>query len=88
MFVSISVSEQHAGVALSAVIRALDELKMVAIVRYAYGRSSNPQIGAAFPFIKKIVIPGKEDHHQLLITFKRVACCNSHSSIKKACGTN
>lgn len=46
------LSEQHAGVALSALIRALDELNMVAIVRYAYDRRSNPQVGAAFPCIK------------------------------------
>ncbi|KAI3356167.1 hypothetical protein L3Q82_017426 [Scortum barcoo] len=45
--------DEHAGVALSAVIRALDELEMVAIVRYAYDRRSNPQVGAAFPCIKK-----------------------------------
>lgn len=44
---------QHAGVALSALIRGLDELKMVAIVRYAYDRRSNPQVGAAFPCIKQ-----------------------------------
>lgn len=47
------LSEQHAGVALSALIRGLDELKMVAIVRYAYDRRSNPQVGAAFPCIKQ-----------------------------------
>ncbi|TKS67313.1 X-ray repair cross-complementing protein 5 [Collichthys lucidus] len=45
--------DEHAGVALSALIRALDELQMVAIVRYAYDRRSNPQVGAAFPSIKK-----------------------------------
>uniref|UniRef100_A0A1A8J444 X-ray repair cross-complementing protein 5 n=2 Tax=Nothobranchius kuhntae TaxID=321403 RepID=A0A1A8J444_NOTKU len=44
--------DEHAGVALSALIRALDELKMAAIVRYAYDRRSNPQVGAAFPCIK------------------------------------
>ncbi|KAM6934430.1 X-ray repair cross-complementing protein 5-like [Xenentodon cancila] len=44
--------DEHAGVALSAFIRALDELKMVAIVRYAYDKRSNPQVGAAFPCIK------------------------------------
>ncbi|XP_061547898.1 X-ray repair cross-complementing protein 5 [Phycodurus eques] len=44
--------DEHAGVALSALVRALDELKMVAIVRYAYDRRCNPQIGAAFPCIK------------------------------------
>lgn len=50
--VHTSLPEQHAGVALSALIRALDELQMVAIVRYAYDRRSNPQVGAAFPLIK------------------------------------
>ncbi|TMS06476.1 X-ray repair cross-complementing protein 5 [Larimichthys crocea] len=45
--------DEHAAVALSALIRALDELQMVAIVRYAYDRRSNPQVGAAFPYIKK-----------------------------------
>lgn len=53
VLVSTILSEQHAGVALSAVIRALDELQMVAIVRYAYDRRSNPQVGAAFPCIKQ-----------------------------------
>lgn len=51
--VCTALSEQHAGVALSALIRALDELQMVAIVRYAYDRRSNPQVGAAFPCIKQ-----------------------------------
>lgn len=51
--VSTVLSEQHAGVALSALIRALHELNMVAIVRYAYDRRSNPQVGAAFPCIKQ-----------------------------------
>ncbi|KAM9709647.1 X-ray repair cross-complementing protein 5-like [Menidia menidia] len=45
--------DEHAGVALSALIHALDELKMVAIVRYAYDKRSNPQVGAAFPCIKR-----------------------------------
>ncbi|XP_070771281.1 X-ray repair cross-complementing protein 5 [Enoplosus armatus] len=45
--------DEHAGVALSALIRALDELQMVAIVRYTYDRRSNPQVGAAFPCIKR-----------------------------------
>uniref|UniRef100_A0A669EL81 X-ray repair cross-complementing protein 5 n=1 Tax=Oreochromis niloticus TaxID=8128 RepID=A0A669EL81_ORENI len=45
--------DEHAGVALSALIRALNELQMVAIVRYAYNRTSNPQVGAAFPCIKQ-----------------------------------
>lgn len=63
--------DEHAGVALSAVIRALDELKMVAIVRYAYDRRSNPQIGAAFPCIKRdyeclmyVQLPFMEDLRQ------------------------
>lgn len=47
------LSEQHAGVALSAFIKALDQLNMVAIVRYAYDRRSNPQVGAAFPCVKQ-----------------------------------
>ncbi|XP_026232159.1 X-ray repair cross-complementing protein 5 isoform X1 [Anabas testudineus] len=63
--------DEHAGVALSALIRALDELKMVAIVRYAYDRRSNPQVGAAFPCIKQqyeclmyIQLPFTEDLRQ------------------------
>uniref|UniRef100_A0A8D3DUJ8 X-ray repair complementing defective repair in Chinese hamster cells 5 n=1 Tax=Scophthalmus maximus TaxID=52904 RepID=A0A8D3DUJ8_SCOMX len=63
--------DEHAGVALSAVIRALDECKMVAIVRYAYDRRSNPQIGAAFPCIKRdyeclmyVQLPFTEDLRQ------------------------
>uniref|UniRef100_A0A3Q3W893 X-ray repair cross-complementing protein 5 n=1 Tax=Mola mola TaxID=94237 RepID=A0A3Q3W893_MOLML len=63
--------DEHAGVALSAFIRALDELEMVAIVRYAYDRRSNPQVGAAFPCIKPhyeclmyIQLPFMEDLRQ------------------------
>ncbi|XP_036965192.1 X-ray repair cross-complementing protein 5 [Acanthopagrus latus] len=63
--------DEHAGVALSAVIRALDELQMVAIVRYAYDRRSNPQVGAAFPCIKQdyeclmyVQLPFMEDLRQ------------------------
>ncbi|XP_018557864.1 LOW QUALITY PROTEIN: X-ray repair cross-complementing protein 5 [Lates calcarifer] len=63
--------DEHAGVALSAVIRALHELKMVAIVRYAYDRRSNPQVGAAFPCIKQdyecllyVQLPFTEDLRQ------------------------
>uniref|UniRef100_A0A8C4HJR7 X-ray repair cross-complementing protein 5 n=1 Tax=Dicentrarchus labrax TaxID=13489 RepID=A0A8C4HJR7_DICLA len=62
---------QHAGVALSALIRALDELQMVAIVRYAYDRRSNPQVGAAFPCVKQdyeclmyVQLPFMEDLRQ------------------------
>ncbi|XP_017680894.1 PREDICTED: X-ray repair cross-complementing protein 5 isoform X4 [Lepidothrix coronata] len=45
--------DENAAVAFSALVRALDELKVVAIVRYAYDRRSNPQIGVAFPYIKE-----------------------------------
>lgn len=43
---------QNAAVAFSALVQALDELNVVAIVRYAYDRRCNPQIGVAFPCIK------------------------------------
>ncbi|XP_076602838.1 X-ray repair cross-complementing protein 5-like [Chaetodon auriga] len=63
--------DEHAGVALSALIQALDELQMVAIVRYAYDRRSNPQVGAAFPCIKQdyeclmyVQLPFMEDLRQ------------------------
>ncbi|KAM6979367.1 X-ray repair cross-complementing protein 5-like [Tautogolabrus adspersus] len=63
--------DEHAAVALSALIRALDELEMVAIVRYAYDRRSNPQVGAAFPCITKdyeclmyVQLPFMEDLRQ------------------------
>ncbi|KAM9346851.1 X-ray repair cross-complementing protein 5-like [Symphorus nematophorus] len=63
--------DEHAAVALSALIRALDELQMVAIVRYAYDRRSNPQVGAAFPCIKQdyecliyVQLPFMEDLRQ------------------------
>ncbi|XP_044074036.1 X-ray repair cross-complementing protein 5 isoform X3 [Siniperca chuatsi] len=68
--------DEHAGVALSALIRALDELQMVAIVRYAYDRRSNPQVGAAFPCIKRdyecliyVQLPFMEDFHGRQFTF-------------------
>nr|XP_045003948.1 X-ray repair cross-complementing protein 5-like [Jaculus jaculus] len=44
--------DEAAAVALSSLIHALEELDMVAIVRYAYDRRSNPQVGVAFPLIK------------------------------------
>ncbi|XP_030642929.1 X-ray repair cross-complementing protein 5 [Chanos chanos] len=63
--------DEHAGVALSALIHALDSLKMAAIVRYAYDRRSNPQVGAAFPCIKEkyecllyVQLPFMEDLRQ------------------------
>ncbi|XP_064167548.1 X-ray repair cross-complementing protein 5 isoform X2 [Anguilla rostrata] len=65
--------DEHAGVALSALIRALDQLKMVAIVRYAYDRRSNPQVGAAFPCVKEkyeclmyVQLPFVEDLRQFV----------------------
>ncbi|NXT77776.1 XRCC5 protein, partial [Zapornia atra] len=44
--------DENAAVAFSALVHALDELDMVAIVRYAYDRRCNPQVGVAFPYIK------------------------------------
>ncbi|KAL8183093.1 UNVERIFIED_CONTAM: X-ray repair cross-complementing protein 5 [Gekko kuhli] len=44
--------DEAAAVALSALVHALNELDMVAIVRYVYDRRSNPQVGVAFPLIK------------------------------------
>ncbi|XP_063144905.1 X-ray repair cross-complementing protein 5 isoform X3 [Candoia aspera] len=44
--------DEVAAVALSALIHALNELDMVAIVRYVYNWKSQPQVGAAFPLIK------------------------------------
>ncbi|KAM3593933.1 uncharacterized protein V6R79_025994 [Siganus canaliculatus] len=52
-------SKQHAGVALSAFIRALDQLQMVAIMHYNYSKQSKPQVGAAFPCIT--------EHYECLI---------------------
>ncbi|XP_047671352.1 X-ray repair cross-complementing protein 5 isoform X1 [Tachysurus fulvidraco] len=65
--------DEHAAVALSALIHALDSLKMVAIVRYVYDRRSNPQVGAAFPCIKDkyecleyVQLPYMEDLRQYI----------------------
>uniref|UniRef100_A0A2K5K173 X-ray repair cross-complementing protein 5 n=1 Tax=Colobus angolensis palliatus TaxID=336983 RepID=A0A2K5K173_COLAP len=44
--------DEAAAVALSSLIHALDDLDMVAIVRYAYDKRANPQVGVAFPHIK------------------------------------
>ncbi|XP_036612864.1 X-ray repair cross-complementing protein 5 [Trichosurus vulpecula] len=70
--------DEAAAVALSSLIHALDELDMVAIVRYAYDRRSNPQIGVAFPFIKKayeclvyVQLPYMEDLRQYLFSSLR-----------------
>ncbi|XP_077305776.1 X-ray repair cross-complementing protein 5 [Lithobates pipiens] len=64
-----------AAVALSALIRALDQLGMVAIVRYAYDRRASPQVGVAFPIIKEkyecliyVQLPFMEDLRQYLFS--------------------
>ncbi|KAL0595963.1 X-ray repair cross-complementing protein 5 [Plecturocebus cupreus] len=44
--------DEAAAVALSSLICALDELDVVAIVRYAYDKRTNPHVGVAFPHIK------------------------------------
>ncbi|XP_072117243.1 X-ray repair cross-complementing protein 5 [Mobula birostris] len=63
--------DEHAAVALSALIHSLEELEMVAIVRYVYDRRSHPQVGVAFPLIKDkyecliyIQLPFMEDLRQ------------------------
>ncbi|NXG24598.1 XRCC5 protein, partial [Grallaria varia] len=67
--------DENAAVAFSALVRALDELKVVAIVRYAYDRRSNPQIGVAFPYIKDayeclfyVQLPYMEDLRQYIFS--------------------
>ncbi|NWT49706.1 XRCC5 protein, partial [Erythrocercus mccallii] len=67
--------DQNAAVAFSALVRALDELKVVAIVRYAYDRRCNPQIGVAFPYIKDayecliyVQLPYMEDLRQYVFS--------------------
>ncbi|NXO35071.1 XRCC5 protein, partial [Locustella ochotensis] len=67
--------DKEAAVAFSALVRALDELKVVAIVRYAYDRRSNPQIGVAFPYIKDayecliyVQLPFMEDLRQYVFS--------------------
>ncbi|KAM8934051.1 X-ray repair cross-complementing protein 5 [Pelodytes ibericus] len=67
--------DKDAAVALSALIHALDETDMVAIVRYAYDRRSNPQVGVAFPQIKDkyeclvyVQLPFMEDLRQYLFS--------------------
>ncbi|RMC18680.1 hypothetical protein DUI87_04576 [Hirundo rustica rustica] len=67
--------DKNAAVAFSALVRALDELKVVAIVRYAYDRRSNPQIGVAFPYIKDayecliyVQLPYMEDLRQYVFS--------------------
>lgn len=67
--------DDSAAVALSALIRALDDMDMVAIVRYAYDKRSNPQVGVAFPMIKEkyeclvyVQLPYMEDLRQYLFS--------------------
>ncbi|XP_075566336.1 X-ray repair cross-complementing protein 5 isoform X2 [Pelecanus crispus] len=67
--------DENAAVAFSALVHALDELKMVAIVRYAYDRRCNPQIGVAFPYIKDayecliyVQLPYMEDLRQYVFS--------------------
>uniref|UniRef100_A0A8C0FF94 X-ray repair cross-complementing protein 5 n=1 Tax=Bubo bubo TaxID=30461 RepID=A0A8C0FF94_BUBBB len=67
--------DENAAIAFSALVHALDELKVVAIVRYAYDRRSNPQIGVAFPYIKDayecliyVQLPYMEDLRQYIFS--------------------
>uniref|UniRef100_A0A663N2F5 X-ray repair cross-complementing protein 5 n=1 Tax=Athene cunicularia TaxID=194338 RepID=A0A663N2F5_ATHCN len=67
--------DENAALAFSALVHALDELKVVAIVRYAYDRRSNPQIGVAFPYIKDayecliyVQLPYMEDLRQYVFS--------------------
>ncbi|XP_037066193.1 X-ray repair cross-complementing protein 5 isoform X2 [Peromyscus leucopus] len=67
--------DEAATVALSSLIHALDELNMVAIVRYAYDRRANPQVGVAFPHIKDtyeclvyVQLPFMEDLRQYMFS--------------------
>ncbi|XP_044159821.1 X-ray repair cross-complementing protein 5 [Bufo gargarizans] len=67
--------DESATIALSALIHALHDMEMVAIVRYAYDRRSNPQVGVAFPHIKEkyeclvyVQLPYMEDLRQYLFS--------------------
>ncbi|NXN88240.1 XRCC5 protein, partial [Bombycilla garrulus] len=67
--------DENAAVAFSALVRALDELNLVAVVRYAYDRRCNPQIGVAFPYIKDayecliyVQLPYMEDLRQYVFS--------------------
>ncbi|XP_074047520.1 X-ray repair cross-complementing protein 5 isoform X4 [Macrotis lagotis] len=70
--------DEAAAVAFSSLVHALDDLDMVAIVRYAYDRRSNPQVGVAFPFVKQayeclvyVQLPYMEDLRQYLFSSLR-----------------
>ncbi|XP_034511038.1 X-ray repair cross-complementing protein 5 isoform X4 [Ailuropoda melanoleuca] len=67
--------DEAAAVALSSLIHALDELAMVAVVRYVYDRRANPQVGMAFPYIKDayecliyVQLPFMEDLRQYMFS--------------------
>ncbi|XP_046939820.1 X-ray repair cross-complementing protein 5 [Lynx rufus] len=67
--------DEAAAVALSSLIHALDELDMVAVVRYAYAGRTNPQVGMAFPYIKDayeclmyVQLPFMEDLRQYMFS--------------------
>nr|XP_035941205.1 X-ray repair cross-complementing protein 5 isoform X3 [Halichoerus grypus] len=67
--------DEAAAVALSSLIHALDELDMVAVVRYAYDRRAHPQVGAALPYIKDayecliyVQLPFMEDLRQYMFS--------------------
>uniref|UniRef100_A0A8C3M4J7 X-ray repair cross-complementing protein 5 n=1 Tax=Chrysolophus pictus TaxID=9089 RepID=A0A8C3M4J7_CHRPC len=67
--------DENAAVAFSALVQALDELNVVAIMRYAYDRRCNPQIGVAFPRIKDayeclfyVQLPYMEDVRQYMFS--------------------
>ncbi|KAF4796948.1 X-ray repair cross-complementing protein 5 [Turdus rufiventris] len=67
--------DENAAVAFSALVRALDELRVVAVVRYAYDRRCNPQVGVAFPYIKDayecliyVQLPYMEDLRQYVFS--------------------
>ncbi|XP_069472906.1 X-ray repair cross-complementing protein 5 [Ambystoma mexicanum] len=67
--------DKPAAVALSALIQALDQTDMVAIVRYAYNKIAHPQVGVAFPMIKDkyeclvyVQLPYLEDIRQYMFS--------------------
>uniref|UniRef100_A0A8C0WSB8 ATP-dependent DNA helicase 2 subunit 2 n=1 Tax=Castor canadensis TaxID=51338 RepID=A0A8C0WSB8_CASCN len=68
-------NDEAAAVAISSLVHALDELDMVAIVRYAYDKRANPQVGVAFPYIKEayeclvyVQLPFMEDLRQYMFS--------------------
>ncbi|KAF2367593.1 Ku70/Ku80 N-terminal alpha/beta [Trinorchestia longiramus] len=68
LLVTAKEGDKEAAVALSAVIQALAELDMVAIVRRVYRRGSNPVMGALYPDITQdyeclvwVALPYQED---------------------------